>query len=83
MQRASDVAEVRGLVAGRAGVLAKLEKPAAVAQPVLDAVVAAADACMVARGDLGVELPPEHVPVRDALEPAACDARTCRYVTRM
>ncbi len=64
MQRAGDVAELRALVGGRAGVLAKLEKPAAVAEGALDGVVAAADACMVARGDLGVELPPEHVPVR-------------------
>ena len=47
-------------MAGRAGVLAKLEKPAAIDQ--LDAIIEQADALMVARGDLGVELPLEYVP---------------------
>ncbi len=60
VQRADDVIEAQKLVAGRAGVLAKLEKPAAIDE--LYDVVAAADAVMVARGDLGVEVPPEDVP---------------------
>jgi pyruvate kinase len=60
VQRPEDVVEARALVDGRAGVLAKLEKPAALHQ--LDAIVAVSDAVMVARGDLGVELPPEQVP---------------------
>lgn len=60
VQRPEDVLEARALVDGRAGVLAKLEKPAALHQ--LDAIVAVSDAVMVARGDLGVELPPEQVP---------------------
>ena len=62
VQRADDVAELRKLVAGRAGVLAKIEKPAALA--VLDEILMLADAVMVARGDLGVELPLEMVPGR-------------------
>jgi pyruvate kinase len=60
VQRPEDMDEVRGLVAGRAGVMAKLEKPAAIEQ--LEAIVARSDAVMVARGDLGVEMPPEKVP---------------------
>lgn len=60
VQRPEDLKEVQAIVGGRAGVLAKLEKPAAV--EALDAIVAQADAVMVARGDLGVELPAEQVP---------------------
>jgi pyruvate kinase len=60
VQRPEDVDEVRALVAGRAGVMAKLEKPAAIER--LDEIVARSDAVMVARGDLGVEMPPEKVP---------------------
>ncbi len=60
VQRASDVAEAKKLVAGRAGVLAKIEKPSAVAD--IDAILETADAVMVARGDLGVEIPLEEVP---------------------
>ena len=60
VQRPEDVAEGRKLVAGRAGVLVKLEKPAAIER--LDEIVELADAVMVARGDLGVEMPAEDVP---------------------
>ncbi|WP_119157854.1 pyruvate kinase [Caldimonas tepidiphila] len=60
VQRPQDLHEVRAIVQGRAGVLAKLEKPAAIDE--LDAIVQAADALMVARGDMGVELPAERVP---------------------
>lgn len=60
VQRPQDVAEGKELVAGRAQVLSKLEKPSAVEH--LDAIVDLSDAIMVARGDLGVELPPEDVP---------------------
>ena len=62
VQRPEDVAAARQIVAGRAGVMAKLEKPAAIDQ--LDAIIELADALMVARGDLGVELPLEYVPGR-------------------
>jgi len=60
VQRPEDIAEVRQIVDGRAGIVAKLEKPAAIAA--LDAIVAETDAVMVARGDLGVEMPAEQVP---------------------
>ena len=60
VQGPDDVAEARKLVAGRAGVLVKLEKPSAVKR--LNEIVDLADAVMVARGDLGVEMPPEDVP---------------------
>nr|WP_145552530.1 pyruvate kinase [Variovorax boronicumulans] len=60
VQRPGDVQELRTLVQGRAAVLSKLEKPAAIAD--LDAIVALSDAVMVARGDLGVEMPAEQVP---------------------
>ncbi len=60
VQRPEDVHEVKAIVGGRAAVLAKLEKPAAIDS--LDAIIEAADAIMVARGDLGVELPVEQVP---------------------
>ena len=60
IQRAEDVIELKKLVKGRAGIIAKLEKPAAIAH--LDEIIRLSDAVMVARGDLGVEMPPEDVP---------------------
>ncbi len=60
VQRPEDIAKARKLVAGRAGVMSKLEKPAAMNH--LDEIVNLSDAVMVARGDLGVEVPPEDVP---------------------
>src|SRR5450830_1899549 len=60
VQRPEDVLEARALVAGRAAILSKLEKPAALER--LEEIVQVSDAIMVARGDLGVELPPERVP---------------------
>jgi pyruvate kinase len=60
VQRPDDVAEARTLIGGKAALLAKIEKPAALDR--LDEIVELADAVMVARGDLGVELPPEQVP---------------------
>lgn len=62
VQKPEDVAEARKIVAGRAGVLAKIEKPSALTS--LDGILELADALMVARGDLGVELPLEQVPGR-------------------
>jgi len=60
VQRPEDLLEARELIQGRAGLLAKLEKPAALDR--LEDIVRVSDAIMVARGDLGVELPPERVP---------------------
>ena len=60
IQRPEDLVEARNLIAGRAGLMTKLEKPAALDH--LDEIVMASDSVMVARGDLGVELPPEKVP---------------------
>ncbi len=61
VQRPEDLMEARALTDRRVGLMAKLEKPSALDQ--LEAVIAQADAVMVARGDLGVEIPPEDVPV--------------------
>jgi pyruvate kinase len=60
VQRAADIHGVRKLVNERAAILSKIEKPSAVTD--LDAIVAASDGLMVARGDLGVEIPVERVP---------------------
>ncbi len=60
VQRPEDVAEARRLIGGRASLLAKIEKPAALER--LEEILEIADAVMVARGDLGVELPPQNVP---------------------
>ncbi|WOK37680.1 pyruvate kinase [Sphingomonas sp. C3-2] len=60
VQRPEDVAEARHLIGGKASLLAKIEKPSAIDR--LDGILELADAVMVARGDLGVELPPEEVP---------------------
>jgi pyruvate kinase len=65
VQRADDVAEARKLVKGRASVMAKIEKPSAL--NVLDDILDNCDAIMVARGDLGVELPIEQVPARQKM----------------
>jgi pyruvate kinase len=62
VQKPGDIIEARGLVGDRAGILAKIEKPAALEQ--IDDIVRLSDAVMVARGDLGVEIPPEDVPGR-------------------
>src|SRR5829696_5367378 len=60
VQRPEDVAEVRKVAGGRAQVMAKLEKPQALTR--LDEIMEVSDALMVARGDLGVEMPLEKVP---------------------
>ncbi|MEM6308631.1 MAG: pyruvate kinase [Pseudomonadota bacterium] len=60
VQRPGDVEEARGLIKGRAAVLSKIEKPNAVDR--FDEILAVSDGIMVARGDLGVELPVQNVP---------------------
>ena len=61
VQRPEDVEEARELVQGRAWIMSKIEKPQAL--DCLDEIIRLSDAVMVARGDLGVELPPERVPL--------------------
>jgi pyruvate kinase len=60
IQRPEDLAEVRKVARGRAALLSKIEKPQAVAR--LAEIIELSDALMVARGDLGVEMPVEAVP---------------------
>jgi pyruvate kinase len=60
VQRPADVLEARDLAKGRAAILSKIEKPAAV--KTFDEILAVSDGIMVARGDLGVELPVQNVP---------------------
>ena len=60
IQRPDDLAEVRKITRGRVGVMAKIEKPQAIER--LDDIIELSDALMVARGDLGVEMPLEKVP---------------------
>lgn len=60
VQTPDDVAAAKKRIAGRAAVVAKLEKPSAIEH--LEDIALLSDAVMVARGDLGVELPPERVP---------------------
>jgi len=60
VQRPEDLMEARRLIGGKAALLAKIEKPSAIAR--LDEIMEQCDGVMVARGDLGVELPPQTVP---------------------
>jgi len=60
VQRPDDIAEARKLVQGRAAVMAKIEKPAAIQR--IEEIVELCDGVMVARGDLGVEMALERVP---------------------
>jgi len=62
VQRAADLLEARSLVGDGTGLVAKIEKPSAIEH--IDDIVRLSDAVMVARGDLGVEIPPEDVPGR-------------------
>ncbi len=61
VQRPEDIIEAKEIIQGRAWVLSKLEKPQALDN--LEEIIRLSDAVMVARGDLGVELPPEEVPL--------------------
>ncbi|KLN52394.1 pyruvate kinase [Variovorax paradoxus] len=73
VQRPEDIEEARAIIGKRAWIMAKLEKPAAIDH--LDAIVDLCDGVMVARGDLGVELPPERVPELQRLIVRACRKR--------
>ncbi len=71
VQRPEDVAEAKEIIGDKAWIISKLEKPSAIEH--LDDIVALSDGCMVARGDLGVEVPTEQVPAIQKLV-----IRTCR-----
>ncbi len=73
VQRAQDVEEARKLVKDRAEILSKIEKPAAVED--FDSILEVSDGIMVARGDLGVELPVEAVPPIQKRLVRACRAK--------
>ncbi|PIZ31584.1 MAG: pyruvate kinase [Alphaproteobacteria bacterium CG_4_10_14_0_8_um_filter_53_9] len=60
VQRAQDIEDAKALIQGKASIMAKIETTAAIED--LEAIIAAADGIMIARGDLGVELPTEEVP---------------------
>ena len=70
VQRAGDILQARSLVNGQAAILAKIEKPAALDE--IGDIIRAADGVMVARGDLGVEMPPQQVPVIQKQIISAC-----------
>ncbi|MCL4153726.1 UNVERIFIED_CONTAM: hypothetical protein GTU68_062495, partial [Idotea baltica] len=61
VQTVADVSTTKAIINGRAPLISKLEKPAAIDE--LREIIAVSDAVMVARGDLGVEFPPEQVPI--------------------
>ncbi|MDG1709541.1 MAG: pyruvate kinase [Emcibacteraceae bacterium] len=62
VQRSEDVQEAKDIIKGRALIMAKIEKPSAVHE--IDSIIEVSDGIMVARGDMGVELPMELVPVK-------------------
>src|SRR5262245_2952035 len=70
VQKPGDLIEARGLIRNRAGLMAKIEKPSALAH--IDDIIRLSDAVMVARGDLGVEIPHEEVPGRQKELVRAC-----------
>ena len=70
VQKPSDVIEARALIGDRAGIMSKIEKPQALDR--IDDIIRLSDAVMVARGDLGVEIPHEDVPGRQKELIRAC-----------
>ena len=86
VQRAADITETKKIIGNRAWVMAKLEKPSALEN--LEKIISVSDGIMVARGDLGVELPIEQVPglqksitraARRAGKPVASDVANAIY----
>ena len=61
VQKAEDIEELRKIIGNKASIMAKIEKPSAVKN--IDSIIEVSDGIMIARGDLGVELPTEKVPV--------------------
>jgi len=77
VRKASDVLELKNLIEkkkGHAGVVAKIEKPEALKE--IDQIIELADAVMIARGDLGVEIPFDEVPVIQKLIVGKCNVRS-------
>ncbi|CAO4137269.1 Pyruvate kinase [Methylorubrum extorquens] len=70
VQKPSDVLEARTLIGDRAGIMTKVEKPQALER--IEDIIRLSDAVMVARGDLGVEIPHEDVPARQKELIRAC-----------
>ncbi|WP_336490411.1 pyruvate kinase [Methylobacterium nigriterrae] len=70
VQKPADLIEARGLIGDRAGIMTKIEKPQALER--IDDIIRLSDAVMVARGDLGVEIPHEDVPGRQKELIRAC-----------
>lgn len=77
VQSADDLREIRDIIGDRAGLVSKIEKPSALDD--IDRIVEQSDAIMIARGDLGVEIPPEDVPAYQKEIIALC-RRKCRPV---
>ena len=61
VQQAEDIIKLKKIVDGKAMIMAKIEKPSAVKN--IDEIIKVADGIMIARGDLGVEMPTERVPI--------------------
>lgn len=83
VQSVADIAMTKAIIKGRAPLIAKLEKPAALGE--LREIIHASDGVMVARGDLGVEYPPEEVPViqRRIIRAARAAGRPVIVATQM
>jgi pyruvate kinase len=83
VQHSEDVREARELIKDRAGIISKIEKPSALEN--IEEIVELSDAVMVARGDLGVELPPEQVPIaqRKIIRAARAAGRPVIVATHM
>ncbi len=83
VQKPEDIIEAKEIIRGRAGIMAKIEKPSAIEH--IDAIILQADAIMLARGDLGVEIPPEKVPAvqKDVLRRARKQGKPVVVATQM
>ena len=83
VQHPEDVREAREIIKDRAGIISKIEKPSALEN--IEEIVELSDAVMVARGDLGVELPPEQVPIaqRKIIRTARAAGRPVIVATHM
>lgn len=83
VQKPEDLEEARALIQERAALMAKIEKPSALAH--IESIIAASDGIMVARGDLGVEIPPEQVPAtqKNIIRQARQAGKTVVVATQM